>query len=39
MVKEHYMHGYYKMDKTGRPLYIERIGLLKIDKLFEVTTE
>jgi hypothetical protein len=39
MVKEHYKHGYFKTDKTGRPIYIERIGLLNIDKLFSVTTE
>jgi len=39
LMKTHYKHGYYKTDKQGRPLYIERIGQLNIDKLFEVTTE
>ena len=34
-----YPHGYHGTDRTGRPLYIERIGILNVPKLFEVTTE
>ena len=33
-VKKFYPHGYYKTDKDGRPLYIERVGELDLDKLF-----
>lgn len=38
-VKKFYPHGYFKTDKQGRPIYIERIGALKIKELFKVTTE
>lgn len=38
-MKQVYPHGYYRMDKIGRPLYIERVGLLNVTKLFETTTE
>jgi len=38
-VKKFYPHGYFKTDKEGRPIYIERIGALKIKELFKVTTE
>ncbi|CAD8202218.1 unnamed protein product [Paramecium pentaurelia] len=38
-VRTHYPHGYHKTDKMGRPIYIERIGMLQLNKLFEVTTE
>lgn len=34
-----YPHFYHKIDKKGRPIYIERLGLLKIDELFKLTTE
>jgi hypothetical protein len=38
-VQEVYPHNYHKTDKKGRPIYIERLGLMKIDELFKVTTE
>ena len=38
-VQQAYPHNYHKTDTLGRPIYIERLGQLKIDKLFEVTTE
>jgi hypothetical protein len=38
-IKRHYPHGYHKVDKIGRPIYIERIGQLDIQRVFEITTE
>lgn len=38
-VRQFYPHGYHKTDKLGRPIYIERIGMLQLNKLFEITTE
>ena len=34
-----YPHAYHKTDKLGRPVYIERLGMLNITALWEVTTE
>jgi len=34
--KKFYPHGYYRTDKLGRPVYIERIGHLKFDSLVKV---
>ena len=38
-VREIYPHGFHKVDKKGRPIYIERIGLLDLDELFKRTTQ
>ena len=37
-VIEVYPHGYHNIDKLGRPVYIERFGIMDIDKLWTVTT-
>jgi len=34
-----YPHGYHLTCKIGRPIYYERIGLLKIKELFQITSE
>lgn len=38
-VRAIYPHGYHGTDKKGRPIYIERIGILDVPKLFTLTTE
>ncbi|RDB15619.1 Sec14 cytosolic factor [Hypsizygus marmoreus] len=38
-VDKYYPQYYHKMDKDGRPLYIERLGLLDIKALYAVTTQ
>lgn len=38
-VSEIYPQNYHKVDKKGRPIYIERLGGLNVPKLFAVTTE
>lgn len=32
-VLKYYMKGYFGVDKIGRPLYVDRCGLIKVDKL------
>ena len=39
LVKGQYPHSYHKTDKFGRPIYIELISKVNLDKLFQVTTE
>jgi hypothetical protein len=38
-VKKNWPHGYFRTDKLGRPIYIERTGMLKLSQLFQVSTE
>ncbi|KAJ3110329.1 cytosolic factor, phosphatidylinositol/phosphatidylcholine transfer protein [Phlyctochytrium bullatum] len=39
IVKKFYPRFYHKVDKIGRPLYVERFGVLDINQLFSVTTD
>ncbi|KAG6849748.1 hypothetical protein H0H93_005546 [Arthromyces matolae] len=38
-VNKYYPQYYHKTDKEGRPIYIERLGLLNIDALYKITTQ
>jgi len=38
-VKKVYPHGYFRTDKKGRPIYIERLGKLKLNEVFKLTTQ
>ncbi|KAH7904254.1 CRAL-TRIO domain-containing protein, partial [Hygrophoropsis aurantiaca] len=38
-VDKYYPQYYHKMDKDGRPIYIERLGLLDIKALYAITTQ
>jgi|OM-RGC.v1.033963394 hypothetical protein len=37
-VMNEYARGYFGVDKIGRPIYIDKCGCCKVDKLMKITT-
>mmetsp|Transcript_22853 Transcript_22853/g.17312 ORF Transcript_22853/g.17312 Transcript_22853/m.17312 type:complete len:115 (+) Transcript_22853:82-426(+) len=39
LVQKYYPHKYHKIDKHGRPIYIERQGQINVNELFAITND